>query len=96
MAVCAIFQSAYNLLPLYPLDGGRALRCAAELIFPECTAGIISESVRVLVMFLIWIGAVYAAFGMKLGGVPLIFALILHFRTKIGKIPCKPARLGVQ
>lgn len=33
-AVCALLQSAYNLLPLYPLDGGRALRCIARLTLP--------------------------------------------------------------
>ncbi len=32
VAICAVFQSAFNLLPIYPLDGGRAVGCMVELL----------------------------------------------------------------
>lgn len=35
LAICAMLQSAYNLLPIYPLDGGRALRILFSLLGRE-------------------------------------------------------------
>ena len=35
LAICALFQSIYNLLPLYPLDGGRILYSAFILLFSQ-------------------------------------------------------------
>lgn len=31
LALCALIQGIFNLLPLYPLDGGRAFRCAIRI-----------------------------------------------------------------
>ncbi len=35
VALCALAQSAFNLLPIYPLDGGRAVKCIACILFPN-------------------------------------------------------------
>lgn len=41
LAVCAFFHSVCNLLPLYPLDGGRALRCVLPRRFSDALEKII-------------------------------------------------------
>lgn len=32
VAICGLIQGVYNLLPIYPLDGGRILRCVISLM----------------------------------------------------------------
>lgn len=46
IAICAALQTAYNCLPLYPLDGGRAVYCLSHLLFGKNAAAIILRAFR--------------------------------------------------
>lgn len=72
-AVCILFQSLYNLLPLYPLDGGRALRAVLSKLFPVRTAYYIEGIVLTVVAAV----GVYVFYILKLGIIPTLLLLAI-------------------
>lgn len=53
LALCSLIQSLYNLLPIYPLDGGRILDSLTSLLFSRNTAYRICNVISILTMILI-------------------------------------------
>lgn len=96
LAACALLQSAFNLLPLFPLDGGRAVQAALALFLSEETAERVSRWVGngTMMMFLVLGILQLIRFGSKF----LLFAAgVLLFRWFRGrKISCKEVQLRVQ
>lgn len=82
-AVCAGFHTIYNLLPVYPQDGGRALRCGARMLLPDRWAAILCNGVECVCLVGVAVLGIYGTFILKVGIFPVIFTL-LFLRRSIG------------
>lgn len=91
LAICAAVHSLYNLLPVYPLDGGHALQCILSLILPRHAPKLCSF-IQLGCCIVIAALGIYACFFLGLGIYALVPALMLLLR----KSPCKPVPLGLQ
>ncbi len=96
LAVCALAQSLYNLLPVYPLDGGRALSCISAMVLPPPYACWVCTWVQGLCLGALLVLCIYGAAVVGTGLAPLALLGILALRAKSEKIPCKPAAEAVQ
>lgn len=77
-ALCAAVQSAYHLLPIYPLDGGRALRSLGEYF--GWTNRTLSVFEVIALAMVAWFGA-WLSIYKCLGIIPLVLAVAVIFRT---------------
>lgn len=91
LSICGLLHSLYNLLPIYPLDGGRALRCAANIIFPY-----LGDSLFRVIEIAVICGLIILLAVMKQYVLSVLCGIFLIRKLIAGKIPCKQTFLGVQ
>lgn len=95
-AVCAGLQTLYNLLPIYPLDGGRALHCAASMLFSPIVSARICRWVNGVTLAALLLAAGFAAVWLDLGVLPLVVSGTLAVRSAFRNTTCKEGAQNVQ
>ena len=89
IAICALIQSVYNILPVYPLDGGHVIRNLLYAVVPSKIAEATCRCLELLTIiamygYVFWLSIFY-----RLGVLPLFVVIIFLLQTKKIKIPCK-------
>ena len=87
LAICGLVQGLFNLLPVYPLDGGR-MAC--------CLLGKWAVAAEILAMGCILLAGAVLSFGYEVGYLPALLAAIICIKAIQRKFPCKEAAIGVQ
>lgn len=91
IAICGLFQGAYNLLPVEPLDGGRVLR-----IFLNRYAPSRAEQVMTAARYCVFAAIGLVLFFRKDKFLPVMVCLAVNLVLLRRKIPCKENRIGLQ
>ena len=91
-ALCAAFQTLYNLLPVYPSDGSRALRCGTKLFLRQESADKLCGIIEIIFLTGVTLLGIYGSFYLRLGIMPAVIAFILVWNKLHRKIPLQTGR----
>ena len=94
VALCALIQGSFNLVPIYPLDGGRAVRSLIYMVSkePERTVKWVERAILGLILLLT------AVFLPRILSGDSLFLMVLFGGASavLRKIPCKPVNQALQ
>lgn len=95
-AICAFALSCYNLLPIFPLDGGRALRCVFLGMFGPIRGAQVSNIITYILLGILALLAFYVTWKIGINIFTLGVVGMVIYKLCIIKIPCKQLKQIVQ
>lgn len=96
IAISALLQSTFNLLPVYPFDGGRALIALFSYRWGREQAEIFFRYIQIIIFLIILLFSVILSHLWNLGLLPIVLSLLLLIRSFLIKTPCKQIKQIVQ
>lgn len=81
--ICAFVHSFFNLLPVFPLDGGRALHCVIYKLFGDSLGALVCTWIGYIFVILLFLSAVVLALRFDMGILPIALALLLFGKIKL-------------
>ncbi|MDY3225349.1 MAG: hypothetical protein SOW84_05680 [Candidatus Faecousia sp.] len=95
LALCALIQGVFNLMPVYPLDGGRMLQCLLSWLWPKSAEWIGSVIGMIWCTLLLFL-SVTAAIRKHISLFQFLVICGVLFRLLRGNIPCKSGKIAIQ
>ena len=87
--ICALILTCFNMIPLYPLDGGRVLSCLLQMITKPSVANKLYLFIAGIVLGLLLLGAIFLFIYYECGPVPILAVFLLIIKSCQGNTPCK-------
>lgn len=81
ISLCAGIQGIFNLLPVYPLDGGRVFRIILSYLMPDRIAEKLFRSIEIITIILTFGAGCFCSVQLNSGISPLLLTLLLVFRA---------------